>query len=109
MAARPPQRESVRAPLEAQPAQPPIADRKAEHITISTAQLVEPAISASWNDVVLIHNCLPEIDLEDVDLSVEFLGRRLPAPLLISSMTGGHELAREINSVLAEVAQRFGL
>ncbi len=86
-----------------------IADRKAEHITIASQQDVEPGISASWNDVVLIHNCLPEIDLDEVNLSVEFLGRNLAAPLLISSMTGGHELARSINAVLAEVAQRFGL
>jgi isopentenyl-diphosphate delta-isomerase len=90
--------------------QPPkIADRKAEHITIATAQQVEPAIAASWNDVALIHNCLPEINLEDVDLSVEFLGRTLSAPVVISSMTGGHALARSINEVLAQAAERFGL
>jgi len=89
--------------------EPTIADRKSEHITISTAQQVEPAISASWNDVALLHNCLPEIDLDDIDLSVDFLGRRLSAPLIISSMTGGHELARSINSVLAQAAERFGL
>ncbi len=86
-----------------------ITDRKAEHITISTAHDVEPSMAASWADVALIHNCLPEIDLDDVDLSVEFLGRRLAAPLLISSMTGGHALARSINAVLAQVAERFGL
>ncbi|HEX6513115.1 MAG TPA: alpha-hydroxy-acid oxidizing protein, partial [Chloroflexota bacterium] len=86
-----------------------IADRKAEHITIATGEQVEPGIAASWNDVALVHNCLPEIDLDDVDLSVEFLGRKLSAPLLISSMTGGHELAQAINAVLAEVAERFGL
>jgi isopentenyl-diphosphate Delta-isomerase len=66
-------------------------------------------MSASWNDVALVHNCLPEIDLQDVDLSVDFLGRRLSGPLLISSMTGGHELARSINAVLAHVAERFSL
>jgi isopentenyl-diphosphate delta-isomerase len=106
MATRPSQRESVRAPASGEPA---ITDRKAEHITISTAQQVEPAISASWDDVALVHNCLPEIDLRELDLSVEFLGRKLSAPLVISSMTGGHELARSINSVLAQAAERFGL
>jgi isopentenyl-diphosphate delta-isomerase len=86
-----------------------VSDRKAEHINIASTQAVEPGMSASWNDVALVHNCLPEIDLDEVDLSVEFLGRRLAAPLVISSMTGGHELARSINSVLAHVAERFGL
>src|SRR5262249_8515262 len=86
-----------------------IADRKAEHILISTNQQVEPVIGASWNDVTLMHNCLPGIDLDDIDLSVDFLGRRLSAPLVISSMTGGHDLAKSINAVLAEAAEHFGL
>ena len=89
--------------------QPNIADRKAEHITIATGQQVEPAITASWNEVALVHNCLPEMDLDDVDLSVEFLGHKLSAPVVISSMTGGHELARSINEVLAQAAEQFGL
>src|SRR5438067_6585534 len=103
MSTHPPRRDSREGTRQAA-AEPGIADRKAEHITISSSQPVEPAMSASWNDVVLVHNCLPEIDLEEIDLSVEFLGRQLAAPLVISSMTGGHELARSINSVLAQVA-----
>ncbi|MHB8619994.1 MAG: type 2 isopentenyl-diphosphate Delta-isomerase [Chloroflexota bacterium] len=88
---------------------PRIADRKAEHVIISTEQPVEPVAVTSWQDVFLRHNCLPEIDLADVDLSVDFLGHRLAAPVVISSMTGGHELARSINGVLAEVAERLGV
>ncbi|MDE3074738.1 MAG: alpha-hydroxy-acid oxidizing protein, partial [Chloroflexota bacterium] len=89
--------------------QPRITDRKAEHIHISTMERVEPTINAAWSDVMLVHNCLPELDFDEIDLSVEFLGRRLAAPVVISSMTGGHELARSINGVLAEAAQRHGL
>ncbi|HEU0167742.1 MAG TPA: hypothetical protein VFS62_08185, partial [Chloroflexota bacterium] len=88
---------------------PTIRGRKAEHIAISTTLDVEPAVYTSWEDVVLVHNCLPELDLDDIDLSVDFLGHRLGAPLIFSSMTGGHELAGSINAVLAEVAERFRL
>ncbi|MGH2365714.1 MAG: type 2 isopentenyl-diphosphate Delta-isomerase [Chloroflexota bacterium] len=86
-----------------------ITDRKAEHIAVVTGEQVEPMTRASWEDVLLVHSCLPEIDLADVSLEVEFLGRRLAAPVLISSMTGGHALAEEINAVLAEAAQELGL
>jgi isopentenyl-diphosphate delta-isomerase len=42
-------------------------------------------------------------------LSVEFLGRRLRAPLLIAGMTGGHTAARDINAALASGAERSGV
>jgi isopentenyl-diphosphate delta-isomerase len=52
---------------------------------------------------------LPEINLDEVDLSATFLGRRLRAPLLISSMTGGPAKAASINLRLAEAAQYHGI
>src|SRR5262245_55639799 len=56
-----------------------------------------------------VHNALPEIDIAEVNLSTNFLGKTLRAPLLISSMTGGFELAREVNRNLAIAAQELGL
>ena len=53
-----------------------IADRKAEHITISTAQQVEPPMSASWNDVALVHNCLPEVDLDKMETIIKVNGKQ---------------------------------
>lgn len=55
------------------------------------------------------HCCLPELDRCQIDLSTTFLGKALGAPLLISSMTGGTELAQRINYRLAEVAQHYGI
>ena len=57
----------------------------------------------------LVHAALPVADLDRIDLSVEFLGRRLRAPLVIASMTGGHGAATEVNKRLAAAAQRHGL
>ena len=53
------------------------------------------------------HCCLPELDRSEIDLTTTFLGKRLSAPLLISSMTGGIEQAGTINQRLAEVAQHY--
>ena len=44
-----------------------------------------------------------------MDLATSFLGKKLHAPLLISSMTGGTEQAKQINYRLAEVAQNHRL
>src|SRR5207247_1072222 len=46
--------------------------RKAEHVNI----ILQENVSAEynyWNDVKLVHRALPEIDLDDVDLGVNFL------------------------------------
>jgi len=52
-----------------------------------------------------IHQALPELNLEEIDLSLSLLGRSLKAPILISSMTGGTEEAGAINRTLARAAQ----
>src|SRR5213596_902165 len=73
--------------------------RKAEHVNI----ILQENVSAEynyWNDVRLVHTALPEIDLDDVDVSVKFFGKRLEAPLIISSMTGGFGMGKEINGNL---------
>ena len=56
-----------------------------------------------------VHNALPELDIDEIDVSTNFLGKQLQAPILISSMTGGFDLARQVNRNLAAAAQRLGL
>ena len=86
-----------------------IEQRKADHLRLSATGDVESLTSAGWDDVRLVHDALPEIDLCEVDLSTSFLGRSLRAPLLIAGMTGGHATAKGVNAVLARAAERFGL
>jgi len=45
----------------------------------------------------------------DADISTIFLGKKLNAPLWVSSMTGGVGPARHINQNLARVCREFGL
>ena len=60
-----------------------------------------------WNDIKLIHNALPEVDKDSISLRTEFLGAKLDAPIIISSMTGGYSGAKEINTNLAYAAQNL--
>src|SRR5262245_44660729 len=83
--------------------------RKAEHLRLTATADVTAATGAGWADIHLLHQALPAIDLDAIDLRVDFLGRRLEAPLFISGMTGGHASAAEVNATLARAAERHGL
>jgi isopentenyl-diphosphate delta-isomerase len=84
--------------------------RKEEHLKLALSQeLQSGGITTGLEAYAFIHQALPEINLRDVDLSVDFLGKRLKAPLIISSMVGGIEAAAGINRNLARAAQTLGL
>jgi isopentenyl-diphosphate Delta-isomerase len=81
-----------------------ILRRKEEHLDLALAQQVEARPNA-FDRVRLSHRALPEIDMDAVDLSTTFLGRRLALPFLIGSMTGGPARGGRINENLAAAAQ----
>ena len=83
----------------------PIQQRKADHIQINLEQDVRSALTTGLEKYHFVHEALPEINLEDVDTSLTLFGKRLEAPVLISSMTGGRPQAGTINQRLAEAAQ----
>jgi isopentenyl-diphosphate delta-isomerase len=83
-------------------------DRKAEHIQLALEERMQLGMH-EFDRYCFEHRALPEIDLDEVDTSVRFLGRRLSAPLLISCMTGGTEEATRINRNLARGAERAGI
>jgi isopentenyl-diphosphate Delta-isomerase len=87
----------------------PIETRKSDQIRINLEQDVRSSMTNGLERYHLIHEALPEIDLEKVDTSLSLFGKKLAAPILISSMTGGTEQAGEINQCLAEAAQECGL
>jgi isopentenyl-diphosphate delta-isomerase len=84
--------------------------RKADHLRICLDEAVQcRQITNGLERYRFTHCCLPELNLSEIDLSTIFLGKRLGAPLLISSMTGGTDLAKTINHRLAAIAQQYNL
>lgn len=80
--------------------------RKSDHIRINLEENVNfRQLTTGLENYHFLHQMLPEINLAEVDASVSFLGKKLKAPLLISSMTGGTDQARQINHTLAEAAE----
>ncbi len=88
----------------------PVNDRKVEHIDIINRDAETDRRKFYFDDVRLRHRALPELDLGSIDPSIEFMGRKLSFPLLISCMTGGdHEKVRRINMHLAHAAEATGV
>jgi len=86
-----------------------LEQRKADHIRINLDQDVSSNLATGLERYHFIHQAVPELDLAQVDTATTLLGKKLRAPLLISSMTGGTERAREINRRLARAAQAHGV
>ncbi|MEW6094190.1 MAG: type 2 isopentenyl-diphosphate Delta-isomerase [Chloroflexota bacterium] len=87
----------------------PIDQRKADHIKINLEQDVRSALTTGLERYHFVHEALPEVYLEAVDLTCILFRKKLSAPILVSSMTGGTEEAGEINQRLAEAAQEVGV
>jgi isopentenyl-diphosphate delta-isomerase len=84
--------------------------RKKQHLELCLdTESVTSALSTGLDRYRFVHNALPELDLDEIDVSTSFLGKRLKAPMLISSMTGGFDLARKVNRNLAAAAQALGI
>jgi len=85
-----------------------IEDRKADHIDIYLTKKVV-ATWNHWDDIILVHNPVPDVDLDEIDPSTRVFGKKLSAPFIIAGMTGGHEKARKINENLAYAASEAGI
>lgn len=82
--------------------------RKADHLRICIEEDVQCRETTNGLELYRFkHCCLPELNRDEIDITTTFFGKKLAAPLLISSMTGGTEQAGKINYRLAEVAQNY--
>ena len=86
-----------------------IKQRKKDGIEIPLRNDVQARSTSTYLEYVrLIHNALPELDIDEIDTSTKFLGHRFAAPFIIDSMTGGTDEATAINGRLGEVAEKYG-
>lgn len=83
--------------------------RKADHIKINLEEDVRSGLTSGLERYRFIHEALPEVDLDLVDTTLTLFGKKMNAPILISSMTGGTVEAKKINQRLANAAQEMHL
>jgi len=83
-----------------------IEKRKADHIEVTLEESVTSPHNY-WDDIKLVHDSLPELNIDDIDTSTTFLGKRLAFPLIVTAITGGYSKAEKINRNIAEACQNL--
>ncbi len=83
----------------------PASARKDVHIDLALDPLAQSNTQTGFDKLSFDHYALPECDLSMINLSTEFLGHALDAPLMIGAMSGGTKRGDAINRVLATIAQ----
>ena len=86
-----------------------IARRKRDHLEVAASGRADFVKSTLLEHVHLVHQALPELALDEIDLATELVGKRLAAPLVITGMTGGTGEAAQVNRDLAIAAQAAGV
>jgi isopentenyl-diphosphate Delta-isomerase len=86
-----------------------LEQRKADHINAVLHGDVRARRTSGLENVRFSHVALPELNFDDINLSVDFLGHVLRAPIMVSAMTGGLGIAKNINETIAEVCQDLGI
>jgi len=85
-----------------------IESRKEDHVKICLNKDVDLKKNY-WEDIEFYHQSAPEIDFEDIDVEVDFLDKRLKAPIIIAGMTGGYDEGKNLNEKLASAAEKMGI
>lgn len=86
-----------------------ITARKEDHLRVNLEEDVASGVASGLEAYRLIHQALPELALDEVELGQTLFGMQQRVPVLVSSMTGGTERAARINRNLALAAEQVGL
>ena len=86
-----------------------INKRKMEHVNLCASGEVEYQKATGFDDFDFIHNALPEVSYDEVDIRAKLLGRTFSLPVMISSMTGGYTEAGSVNAIIAEFCEAHNL
>jgi isopentenyl-diphosphate delta-isomerase len=87
-----------------------LSDRKNEHLSVVLERRYErPTKTTGFEKIDFVHCALPELDLDQIDLTTSFLGKKISAPLLVSSMTGGPARSAKINETVAAACEELKL
>lgn len=81
--------------------------RKLDHLKYAMLLNDGPIVNG-FADISLIHNCLPDISWEDIDISTSVAGISLRHPVILNAITGGGADVQPFNAQLAEFARLSG-
>ena len=82
--------------------------RKRDHLQLALEASNQARGLAGLDSIRLVHEALPELDLNEIRLETQCLGRSLATPFNISGMTAGHADAVELNLRMARACEKRG-
>lgn len=77
--------------------------RKLDHINLCLQASDGPG-TTGFEDISLIHNCLPDLDLSSINLGTSAFGLNI-SPIILNALTGGTPDVTELNRQLAYAAR----
>jgi len=83
-------------------------NRKVDHIRLALSEANQTKGMSGLERVQLIHEALPDLDFDQVEIGTKSLGAQLTTPFLVSSMTAGHKDSLRLNLLLAQACERRG-
>ncbi len=83
-----------------------IEKRKEDHIKLVVSKNTQASYNF-WDDVILEHNAIPEIDYDEISTEAVFLGKKIGYPVMIVAITGGFKKGMEINEYLAKISEKY--
>lgn len=87
-----------------------LQQRKASHLDLcGTDEVAFSDKTTLFDEVELIHDGLPDLDVHAIELDTIVADQSLRGPLVIAGMTGGIDRAETLNRDLARVADTLGL
>jgi isopentenyl-diphosphate Delta-isomerase len=82
--------------------------RKQDHIELALMQANQAYELNGLDAVQLVHEALPDLDFDALDISSTRLGTRVDKPLMVASMTAGHDKAEDVNRHLMAACAQTG-
>lgn len=76
--------------------------RKEDHIKLSLMPENQTADLSTLAHINLVHDALPDLDFNEINIESMRFGKPVTKPFIISSMTAGHQRAKQINRHLIE-------
>ncbi len=64
---------------------------------------------ALFSDIYLDHNSLSEVNFDEIDTKISFLGQEISMPLMVNAMTGGGEASADINEDLSSICKSLNI
>lgn len=83
--------------------------RKLQHIQQAVTLQKTQFEQTLFAEIKLIHNCLPNLGIDDINLATQFLGKKIDYPLMINAITGGSADVQDYNIKLAYLAKALNI